>query len=167
MSKFIKMRLAVLFFAVLVMFLYTASAGAQSSTAGSGSFTNVGYSWQVDQGATTTTFKGGATFTLTSGQVSGEQIAVNIHNSTVIHEVHGNVTLTVPGSGTNGSIIFELITDSGNSVASVKMNLIGPGSVTVPIAGTFSSPLQATSFSWRWYVDEPGNQSVNMALVMN
>lgn len=167
MSKLIKLRLAGFCFAVLAMFLYSATANAQNSTSGSGSFTNVGYSWQVDQGATTTTFKGGATFTLTSGQTSGEQIPINIHNSTTIHEVHGNVTLTVPGSGTNGSIIFELIADNGNSVASVKMDLIGPGSVTVPISGTFTTPLSATQFSWRWYVDNPGNQAVNMDLVMN
>ena len=171
MPKSIRLRIVAFSLAAIALSLYTSTASAQNSTSGSGSFTNVGYSWQVDQGTVTTTFKGGATFTLTSGQVSGQQIAISTHNAATIHEVHGNVTVVVPGSGTNGSIIFELIAANGNSVASVKLDVIGPGSITVPISGTFSTPLTvpagAGAFSWRWYVDNPGNQSVNMALVMN
>jgi hypothetical protein len=166
-SKLIRLRLAGFCFAGLAMFLYAATAGAQNSTSGSGSVTGAAYSWQVDQGTTTTTFKGGASFNVTQGNPSNQPIAINIHNSTTIHEVHGNITLTVPGTGTNGSIIFELLAANGNSVASVKMDLIGPGSVTVPISGTFPTPLSASSFSWRWFVDLPGQQVVNMALVMN
>jgi hypothetical protein len=167
MTILVKPRALGFSLALLAMLFYGSSARAQNSTSGSGSVTGATYSWQVDQGTTTTTFKGGANFNVTQGNPSGQQIAVNLHNSTTIHEVHGNITLTVPGTGTNGSIIFELLAANGNSVASVKMDLIGPGSVTVPISGTFPTPLSASSFSWRWFVDLPGQQLVNMALVMN
>lgn len=152
---------------LLSMFLYSSTARAQNSTSGSGSVTGGAYSWQVDQGTTTTTFTGVASFNVTAGNPSGPQIPVNIHNSTVIHEVHGNITLTVPGSGVNGSIIVQLLADGGNVVAAAKMQKFGTGAVTLPVSGTFPTALTATQFSWRFYVDIPGTQIINISLVMN
>jgi hypothetical protein len=51
---------------------------------------------------------------------------------------------------------------------SVKLDFLGNGTLTVPISGTFSTPLPVNSaLSWNWYVDNPGNQAINMAVVMN
>ena len=167
MPKSKTLRLICFFLVVPVVLLYSRTAQAQNSTSGSGSVTGGGYSWQVDQGTTTTTFTGGAQFNVTQGHPSGPQILVNIHAPTTIHEVHGNITLTVPGAGVNGSIIVQLLADGGNVVAAAKMEKIGTGAVTLPVSGTFPTPLTASSFSWRFFVDIPGQQIINVSLVMN
>jgi hypothetical protein len=145
--------------------LFSGRALAQTTTTGSGNGSGYGYSWQVDQGTATTTFTGVAQFNVTTPQ--GPQIVVSIHAPTVVHEVHGNITLTVPTSGVNGSIIVQLLADNGNVVAAAKMQKFGTGSVTLPVSGTFPTGLAASSYSWRFYVDLPGVQIINMALVMN
>ena len=112
------------------------------------------------------------TFNLPSGTNTGYNpvpiYLPNIPSVPKIHEVHGNVTITGVGASTDTSIIAELRTDKGDIIVSVKLDYIGNGTLTVPISGTFSTPLQVTSnLSWNCYVDNPGNQAVNMALVMN
>lgn len=169
MCKVVRLRLVFLCLTVLAMSFYTATASAQNSTSGSGTEpNNVAYQWQVDQGTVTTTFKGVATFNLPAGKNSGSPVPINLHNGTMIHEVHGNVTITGVGASTDTSIIVELRTDTGNTIMSVKLDFLGNGTLTVPISGTFATPLQVNSqLSWDWYVDNPGNQAINMALVMN
>jgi hypothetical protein len=162
-----KLRLIALILLACGASFCPSKARAQNSTAGSGSLPGGGYSWQVDQGTTTTTFTGSAQFNVTQGHPSGPQIAVNIHNSTSIHEVHGNITLVVPNAGVNGSIVMSLLGDGGNVIASAKMQKFGTGAVTLPVSGTFPTALSAGSFSWRFYVDIPGVQIINVSLVMN
>lgn len=176
MSKLSGLRLVVFGFGVVAMFILTVTSSAQTvSTSGSGSFTNVGYSWQVDQGpgtsGFTTTFKGGVTYTLVTNQIANQTVGVSTTKATQLHEIHGNVSVTVPGSTTIGSIIIELIANNGNILSSSKLAVIGTGSQTVAVSGTFNTPISipagTNAFYWRWYVDNPGTQAVNMSLVMN
>jgi hypothetical protein len=123
----------------------------------------------VDQGTVTTTL----TSTISIGTIPtpnpAQPIAVNIHNSTVVHEVHGNITLAVWQSGScgNGSVIVQLRDQNLNVIAGVKLQVFGVGSSNLPISGTFPTPLTVTSLQLQVFADECGAQTVTAALVMN
>jgi hypothetical protein len=140
------------------------AARAQISTSGAANTSWGSYSWQVDQATTTTTLIAVATFMSPPGLV---QIPVAIHAPTTVHEVHGTVTLAVPQSGVNGSIIAQVRDQAGNAIAAVKMEKFGTGAATVPITGTFRVGLSITSLELQFFVDLPGIQIVRMSFVMS
>jgi hypothetical protein len=147
-----------------VALLLSRPAIAQNGTSGSGNPTWGNYSWQVTQ-ASATTVVFNATFNTPSGYVS---IPLTIPSTPItVHEVHGNITLTVPGSGTNGSIIAQLIGSGNNVIASVKMQQSGPRIATVPISGKFYNALPASNLFVAFDVDEPGEQIVYISLTMD
>jgi hypothetical protein len=147
-----------------VALLLSRPAIAQNGSSGSGNPTWGNYSWQVTQ-ASATTVVFNATFNTPSGYVS---IPLTIPSTPItVHEVHGNITLTVPGSGTNGSIIAQLIDGNNNAIACVKMQQSGPGIATLPISGNFFTPLSVSSLHVAFYVDLPGVQIVSISLTLD
>lgn len=190
MDKLLKGSWATFVLLIWITPLLGARVQAQTSTSGSGSLKDsaghtgkMSFGWQVDHGTKTTTFTGGAQFNLDSNTTCcGDPIAVNVPAQMItIHEVHGNITLTVPtGATVNGSIIVQLLAygdmDGGNAIVYAKMEKVGSGNVTVPVSGTFPTPLTVSPgascggqpcLHWLFYVDNPGQQIVNVALVMN
>lgn len=145
------------------------AAHAQGSTTGSGSITYGSYGWQVDQATATTTLTSQFNIGTIPNPNPAQQVAVNIHNSTVVHEVHGNISLAVWQSGTcgNGSVIVELRDQNLNVIAGAKLQVFGVGSSNLPISGTFPTPLTVTSLQLQVFADECGNQTLSVGLVMN
>jgi hypothetical protein len=151
----------------LVVFMSAARMHAQiSSTSGSASTSWGGYNWQVDRAPITALIGATASFSTPPGLV---QIPITIASPVTVHEVHGNMTLVTNQSGTcgNGSIIAQLLDQSGNAIAAVKLQQFGIGSTNVPITGTFTTPLSVTSFTIQYYVDLCGSQVVTFSLVVS
>jgi hypothetical protein len=122
------------------------------------------YSWQVDQATSSLTFVADATFTSAPGLV---QIPVPLSYAATVRHIQGSVSLSVPTTGVNGSIIALLRDQNGNAIAAVKMQQFGDATATVPINATLSSDLSVTSLQLLYYIDEPGTQIVHMSFVMN
>src|SRR5260370_41912181 len=78
---------------------------AQGNTGGSGSITYGGYNWEADQATTTTLFLYTLNISTIPNPNPAQIIRVNIHNSTIVHEVHGNISLAVWHSGSCGNCL--------------------------------------------------------------
>jgi hypothetical protein len=154
---------------------------AQKGLSGSGTRSWGRYSWYVTQ-ATATTIVLNATFNTPPDGVDIPSAAtapttptpITLPAATTVHEVHGNITLTVPEGATpkgstpvNGSIIAQLVGPDNNVIASVKMQQFGPGIATLPISGAFSTALSVSSLYVAFYVDLPAVQIVHMSLTMD
>ncbi len=142
---------------------------AQGNTGGSGSITYGGYNWEVDQATTTTLFLYTLNISTIPNPNPAQIIPVNIHNSTIVHEVHGNISLAVWQSGScgNGLVIVQLRDQNGNVIAGVKLHQFGVGSTNLPISGTFPNPISISSFQVLVFADQCGPQTISAALVMN
>jgi hypothetical protein len=149
-----------------------AKANAQvSSTTGSATTSWGNFLWQVDRAPVTTSITAVAGFNTPPNLFS---TPVNVASPFTVHEVHGNFTLvTWPAwngnnsSCGNGSIIAQLRDQSNNTIAAVKLQVLGTGTTNVPITGTFSTPLSVTSLQLVYFVDLCGAQTVSFALVMS
>jgi hypothetical protein len=153
---------------VVAMVLFGSGAYAQSSTSGSGSASFGAYNWQVDQGTTVTNFVG--TVNATAPANPEQQIQISIPAATTIKEVHGNITLTVPNSGTDAFVIVELLDGHGNEFVSAELSLYGPGSVTLPVSATLTNSLTLPAsggLAWRFYISNSGAQTITMAIAMD
>jgi hypothetical protein len=144
--------------------LQSGNLQAQESTHGSDNESWGTYSWQVDQASSTITLIGQATFKSPPGLV---QIPVAIRHATTIRHVHGSVSLWVPETGVNGSIMAMLRDQNGNALVAVKMQQFGDATVTLPIDATLSSDCPITSLELSYYVDMPGTQVVYMSFAVN
>jgi hypothetical protein len=161
---------------------------AQTGSSGSGTPTWGSYSWQVTQVANeTTTIVVDATFPGNPTNPGGAYVPTKLTSSgytysaitlpagtQLVHEVHGNITLTVPQNATpagktpmNGSIVAMLKGNDNNVIASVKMQQFGPGIATVPISGKFYNALSVTNVYVALDVDEPGEQILYISLTMD
>lgn len=149
---------------VAAAFLASCALTAHPSAIGADNRPWGNYSWQLDQATSSVTFTAEATFNSPPGLV---RIPVPIIHATTIRHVHGSVSLTVPATGVNGSIIAMLRDQSGNAIAAVKMQQFGNATATVPIDATLSSDLSVTSLQLMYYVDMPGTQVVYMSFTMN
>ena len=152
---------------VLAVFISAASMHAQvTSTSGSATTSWGAYNWQVDRAPHTAVIGATANFSTPPGLV---QIPITVASPITIHEVHGNMTLVTNQSGTcgNGSIIAQVLDQSGNAIAAVKLQQFGIGSTNVPIEGTFATPFTASSFLLQYYVDLCGSQVVTFSLAIN
>lgn len=167
MSKSIRIALTRIALVLAVSLVFAATAQAQvSSTTGNAATSWGGWNWQADRAPVTTTLTGTGSFSTPPGLV---QIPVTLASSTTVHEVHGNFTLATWQSGTcgNGSIIAQVLDQSGNAIAAVKLQQFGVGSTNVPINGTFTTPLSVTSLQIQYFVDLCGPQTVVFSLVMS
>ena len=166
------------------MFFLSAQANAQVSTCSNNCQTTHSnvvymswgyYGWQVDQGTLTTRLTTEMGFNTSA---SGTTIQVHVQPipaARTIHEVHGNVTLTVwpPASGQScatGTLIAQVRDQSGNSVASVYLQDFTAGygsSDDIPIKGTFPSGLSITSFQFQSYSSQCGALTLSWDLAMS
>lgn len=142
---------------------------AQTGSSGSGTTSWGNYSWQVTQ-TTATTIVVDATFNTPPGNAyvppAAPQQPILLPAATTVHEVHGNITLAVPGSG-NGSILAQLKDQANTCIAAVKMQQTGSGVATLPISGSFPTPLSVSRIYVEFFVDEAAVQIVYMSLTMD
>lgn len=136
----------------------------QQSCSGSSKESWGSYRWQVDQGTSTVTFTAQGLFNTPPGTV---QVPISLSRTTVVRHIHGSVSLWVPESGVNGSIIAIVRDQNGNALAAVKMQQFGTATATIPIDATLSSPLTISSLVLAYCVDLPGTQVVHISLVMS
>jgi hypothetical protein len=165
----IRNKPALEFVVAAVILAASVNAHAQGSTSGSGNISYGGYNWQVDQATSTSTFTATVSIGTIPNPNPAQQIPVNIHNSTTVHEVHGNISLAVWQSGTcgNGSVIVQLRDNNLNVIAGAKLQQFGVGSANLPISGTFPTPLTVKSLQLQVFADECGAQTISAGLVMN
>jgi len=172
MSGLIRMRLATLILVIATVVSLGAQASAQvSSTTGSGTTSWGNFQWQVDRAPVTTTIIAVAGFFTPSNFFS---TTANVASPFTVHEVHGNFALVTwpiwtgdPSSCGNGSIIAQLRDQNNNTIAAVKLQVLGTGTTNVPITGTFSTPLSVTELHLNYFVDLCGAQTVSFSLVMS
>jgi hypothetical protein len=177
MSRLIRMPSSVLLFAIAIVICLGGRANAQvTSTSGSGTTSFGNFSWQVDRAPITTTINAVAGFnTPPPGPPAGLfTTPVSVASPFTLHELHGNFALATwptwngnPSSCGNGSIIAQVLDQNGNTLAAVKLQVLGPSTTNVPIEGTFSTPLSITSLTLQYDVDLCGAQTVSLALVMS
>ena len=172
MTGLIRMRLATLLLVIATVVSLGAQAGAQvSSTTGSGTTSWGNFLWQVDRAPVTTTITAVAGFFTPSNFFS---TTANVASPFTVHEVHGNFALVTWPTWTgdasscgNGSIIAQLRDQNNNTIAAVKLQVLGPGTTNVPITGTFGTPLSVTELHLSYFVDLCGAQTVSFSLVMS
>jgi hypothetical protein len=127
------------------------------------------YNWQVDQGTLTTTLKTEYGYT-NAPPGGGYSTSLTLLAARTIHEVHGIVAFTVwsqPGCST-GTIIAEVRTQTGESIASVYLQNLATNSViNLPIKGTFPSGLALSGLQLNSFNSQCGAVTLSWALVMN
>ncbi len=124
------------------------------------------YQWQVDQLGATTTFDSETGFSTPPGLV---QIPINLACPLTVHEVHGNVSFGVFQSGTcgTGSMIAQILDQSGNAIAVANIIQFGISSANVSIKGTFATPLSVTSMTMQFYDGQCGSQVASWSLSLS
>jgi hypothetical protein len=132
---------------------------------------NTTWSWQVDQAQTTTTLTSQAGFNRPSTTTPCELLQVNIpvSGTKTVHEVHGQISFAVwTGSPcNNGSVVGEVRDQNLNVIAAFKVQQFGPSTVTVPVVGTFPTPLSVSQLQIQYFADECGTLTWSWSLVMS
>jgi hypothetical protein len=143
-----------------------------STSASSGTTqVNTNWSWQVDQAATTTTLTSQAGFNRPSTSTPCELLQINIpvSGTKTVHEVHGQISFAVwTGSPcNNGSVVGEVRDQNLNVIAAFKIQQFGPSAVTVPVVGTFPTPLSVNQLQIQYFADECNTVTWTWSLVMS
>lgn len=129
------------------------------------------WSWQVDTAPTTTTLVSQAGFNRsTTTNCELVQINIPIPAARNVHEVHGQISFADWSGGStcmDGSIIGQVRDQSENVIASFKIQQFGPSSITVPVTGTFTTPLPVTALQIQYFADECGAVTWSWSLVMS
>ncbi|HEY2114527.1 MAG TPA: hypothetical protein VGJ51_05535 [Candidatus Angelobacter sp.] len=142
------------------------------TTASSGTTqVNTSWNWQVDQAGTTTTLMSQAGFNRPSTTTPCELLQINIpvSGTKTVHEVHGQISFAVWTGGTcmNGSVIGQVRDQNLNVIATFKIQQFGPSTVTVPVVGTFPTPLSVNQLQIQYFADECGTLTWSWSLVMS
>ena len=171
MSKVGKMRLFYLLLVATTTFFMGMQASAQvTSTSGSGTASFGSFSWQVDRAPITTTLNAVAGFN-TPPPNNFFQVLPTPASAFTVHEVHGTFSITewtsFTGTCGNGSDIVQVLDQNGNAIASVKLQVLGPGTANIPIEGTFSTPLSVSGLVIQYNDDQCGSVTLALSLVMS
>lgn len=174
MSELTKMRSAALLFTIAIVVCLGAHANAQvTSSSGSGATSFGNFGWQVDRAPITATINAVAGFNVPPPN-NFFQTTASVPSPFTLHELHGDFVLATwstwngnASSCGNGSIIAQVLDQNGNTLAAVKLQVLGPGTTNVPITATFSTPLSVTALILQYNVDLCGPQTVAFALVMS
>lgn len=147
--------------------LDTTSPTASSGTTALGTTWN----WQVDTAPTTTTLVSQAGFNrTTTTNCELVQINIPIPAARTVHEVHGQISFADWSSGStcmNGSVVGQVRDQNMNVIASFKIQQFGPSTVTVPVTGTFTTPLSITALQIQYFADECGTLTWSWSVVLS
>lgn len=180
MAQRLKFKFLVLFLMALVCsgteYAYAQCSSTvtdMTSTSASSGTTqvNTNWNWQVDQAQTTTTLMSQAGFNRPSTTTPCELLQINIpvSGTKTVHEVHGQISFGVwtGGSCMNGSLVGQVRDQNQNVIASFKVQQFGPSTVTVPVVGTFPTPLSVSQLQIQYFADECGTLTWSWSLVMS
>lgn len=139
------------------------------------------YSWQVSYGGVTDTLTSEMGICIGTGgppcpsspgvfsyPVTIPARTIKGVTETLIHEVHGNISVAVwsqPGC-TQGAVIAQVRDNYGNTLAGVDLVGLAPGSYNTPIKATFGKTLTVTSLELETSTTQCGGITVSWSLVM-